>query len=126
MSQNKQNKIQIKYENAINYKPNPDSDYFVSDLLQNHLKLRVLQSGSKVWVYDYIYNNKRKRYTFGKLAKEKPKLIEKIVNRGSERAGRCVEIAGGSPLTEKELLATKKSEINTECPSIANPNYESY
>ena len=56
---------------------------------------------------------------FGKLAKEKPKLIEKIVNRGSERAGRCVEIAGGSPLTEKELLATKKSEINTECPSIA-------
>ena len=63
---------------------------------------------------------------FGKLAKEKPKLIEKIVNRGSDRAGRCVEIAGGSPLTEKELLATKKSEINTECPSIANPNYEPY
>ena len=54
MSQNKQNKIQIKYENAINYKPNPDSDYFVSDLLQNHLKLRVLQSGSKVWGYEYI------------------------------------------------------------------------
>ena len=63
---------------------------------------------------------------FGKLAKEKPKLIEKIVNRGSDRAGRCVEIAGGSPLTEKELLATKKSEINTECPSIANPNYIEY
>ena len=63
---------------------------------------------------------------FGKLAKEKPKLIEKIVNRGSERATRCVEIAGCSPLTEKELLAKKKSEINTECPSIANPNYEPY
>ena len=71
MSQNKQNKIQIKYENAINYKPNPDSDYFVSDLLQNHLKLRVLRSGSKVWVYDYIYNGKRKRHTFGKLSKER-------------------------------------------------------
>ena len=63
---------------------------------------------------------------FGKLAKEKPKLIEKIVNRGSDRAGRCIEIAGGSPLTEKEIKATKKSEINTECPSIANPNYEPY
>ena len=63
---------------------------------------------------------------FGKLAKEKPKLVEKLVNRGSERAGRCIEIAGGSPLTEKEINATKKSEINTECPSIANPNYESY
>ena len=63
---------------------------------------------------------------FGKLANEKPKLVEKLVNRGSERAGRCIEIAGGSPLTEKEIKATKKSEINTECPSIANPNYEPY
>jgi uncharacterized membrane-anchored protein YhcB (DUF1043 family) len=63
---------------------------------------------------------------FGKLANEKPKLVEKLVNRGSLRAGRCIEIAGGSPLTEKEIKATKKSEINTECPSIANPNYVAY
>ena len=63
---------------------------------------------------------------FGKLANEKPKLVEKLVNRGSDRAGRCIEIAGGSPLTEKEMKATKKSEINTECPSIANPNYVVY
>ena len=63
---------------------------------------------------------------FGKLAKEKPKLVEKLINKGSIRAGRCIEIAGGSPLTEKEINATKKSEINTECPSIANPNYEPY
>ena len=63
---------------------------------------------------------------FGKLAENKPKLVEKLINRGSDRAGRCIEIAGGSPLTEKELLATKKSEINTECPSIANPNYIAY
>ena len=63
---------------------------------------------------------------FGKLAENKPKLVEKLINRGSDRAGRCIEIAGGSPLTEKELLATKKIEINTECPSIANPNYIAY
>ena len=63
---------------------------------------------------------------FGKIALEKYKLVEKIINKGSDRATRCVEIAGGSPLTEKEINATKKSEINTECPSIANPNYESY
>ena len=63
---------------------------------------------------------------FGKIANEKPKLVEKLINKASIRAGRCIEIAGGSPLTEKEINATKKSEINTECPSIANPNYESY
>ena len=63
---------------------------------------------------------------FGKLAMEKYGLVEKIINKGSDRATRCVEIAGGPPLTEKEINATKKSEINTECPSIANPNYEPY
>ena len=39
---------------------------------------------------------------------------------------RCVEISSGSPLTESEINATKKSEINRECPSIANPNYVAY
>ena len=63
--------------------------------------------------------------TLVKLHKRKIKLVEKLINKGSERATRCVEI-GKTLLTEKELLATKKSEINTECPSIANPNYEPY
>ena len=71
MSQKPKNKIQIKYKNAINYPVDQDRDYTVSDLLQNHLKLKVLMSGTKVWVYDYIYNAKRKRYTFGKLANER-------------------------------------------------------
>ena len=36
MSQKPKNKIQIKYENAINYPVDQDRDYTVSDLLQNH------------------------------------------------------------------------------------------
>ena len=63
---------------------------------------------------------------FGKLAIEKTKVIQKIINGASDKAIRCVEIAGGSPLTEQEINATKKSEINRECPSIANPNYVPY
>ena len=63
---------------------------------------------------------------FGKLAIEKTEAIERIVNGASDKAIRCVEIAGGSPLTEEEINATKKSEINRECPSIANPNYVPY
>ena len=62
----------------------------------------------------------------GKLAIEKTKVLEKIINKGSENAKRCIEIASGSPLTEKELNATKKSEINPECPSISNPKYIPY
>ena len=62
----------------------------------------------------------------GKLAIAKTKSIERITNGASALATRCIEIASGSPLTEAEKNATKKSEINTECPSIANPNYVPY
>lgn len=62
----------------------------------------------------------------GDLAYRRPGSIERVINRASILAGRCVEIASGSPLTEKEINATKKSEINSECPSIANPNYIPY
>ena len=72
-----------------------------------------------------------KRFTkggrdFGKVALEKTKVIEKIINSGSDNVLRCVEIAMGAPLTDKEKTATKKSEINRECPTIANPNYVPY
>ena len=69
--------------------------------------------------------NKKNR-DVGLLAIQKTKAIERITNAASVKANRCIEIASGSPLTEKEINATKKSEINTECPSIANPNYIPY
>ena len=69
--------------------------------------------------------NKKNR-DIGLLAIEKTKVIERITNSAGEKAARCIEIASGSPLTEKEINATKKSEINAECPSIANPNYVPY
>ena len=69
--------------------------------------------------------NKGKR-DVGKLAIERTKVLEKIINKGSVNAKRCVEIASGAELTEDERNATKKSEINPECPSIANPNYIPY
>jgi hypothetical protein len=62
----------------------------------------------------------------GKLAEERPRSVERVINSATKKAMRCVEIAMGSPLTEKEINATKKSEINSECPSIANPNYVPY
>mgnify|MGYP001437325401 FL=1 len=76
-------------------------------------------------------NDLDKRFTkggrdFGKTAIAKDKAIERIINKASTMALRCVEISSGAPLTEKEINATKKSEINRECPSIANPNYIPY
>jgi septum formation inhibitor MinC len=59
----------------------------------------------------------------GKTAMERPEAMERIVNKASDKALRCIEIAGGAKLTEAEKTATKKSEINSECPAIANPKY---
>ena len=63
---------------------------------------------------------------FGKIALEKTDAINRIINKGSDNASRCIEIASGAELTEKERNTTKKSEINRECPGIANPNYVPY
>ena len=71
-------------------------------------------------------NGKGEVRDIGDLATKRPESVEKIINKGSANAKRCVEIAMGSPLTEKEKNATKKSQINSECPSIANPNYVPY
>jgi len=60
---------------------------------------------------------------FGALAAAKPAVIERAVNRGTVNAMRCLEIASGAPLTEAERNAKNSSEINRECPTLANPLY---
>ena len=69
--------------------------------------------------------NKNKR-DIGKFAIEKTKAIERIVNKGGDNAARCLELASGAEHTEAELKATKRSEINPECPALANPSYVPY
>jgi uncharacterized protein YxeA len=71
-------------------------------------------------------NASGERRDIGNLAISKPKSIEKIERRREQQRARCFEIAQGSPLTEEELNATKKSQINAECTNIANPNYTPY
>ena len=68
-------------------------------------------------------NASGKKRDIGDLAVNRPSSVERVINKASDNALRCVEIAMGSPLTEKEINAIKPSEINAECPSLANPNY---
>ena len=62
-------------------------------------------------------------FKIGKLALQRTKSIERIVNKGGKNAARCIELASGAERTEEELKATLKSQINPECPALANPNY---
>jgi len=60
---------------------------------------------------------------FGALAAEKPEVVEKLVNRGSRNALRCMELASGAPLTEQEKAAKTPMEANRECPSLIDSDY---
>jgi TolA-binding protein len=60
---------------------------------------------------------------FGAIAAARPGVVERLVNRGTASAMRCLAIASGAPHTEAELAAKTSSEINRECPSLANPSY---
>lgn len=71
-------------------------------------------------------NASGERRDVGALAVAKPKSIERIEGKREQQRARCFEIAQGSPLTEEELNATKKSQINAECTNLANPNYVPY
>ena len=71
-------------------------------------------------------NASGKKRDLGDIALAKPKVMNKIINRATVNATRCVEIAMGARLTQDETNATKKSQINPECPSIANPSYVPY
>jgi len=68
-------------------------------------------------------NAKGESRDIGKIAVKKPRAMEKLINRGTKNALRCLEIATGAERTEKEINAKKESEINRECPTLANPNY---
>jgi hypothetical protein len=72
----------------------------------------------------FSVNAKGEKRDFGAIAKEKPKAIQRLINRGTDNVIRCLQIASGAELTEKEINAKTASEANPECPTLANPNYK--
>ena len=119
---------QVKLESAVADQKqlieNQKKDF--EEILSANKKMNELVSVLKKDHEDLDKRFNKKNRDVGKLAIAKTKAIERITNNGSKNANRCIEIASGAELTEAEKNATKKSEINTECPSIANPNYVPY
>ena len=118
----------VKLESAISEQKqvieNQKKDF--AEILEANKKINELVNNLKKDLDDLDKRFSKKDRDIGKLAIDRTKVIERIINKGSDNATRCIEIASGSPLTEEEKNATKKSEINPECPSIANPAYIPY
>ena len=95
-------------------------------IMESNKKLNVLISTFKKDLDELDKRFNKGKRDIGKLAIDRTKAIERIINKGADNAARCVELASGAVHTEEELKATLKSQINPECPSLANPNYVHY
>ena len=95
-------------------------------ILESNKKLNVLINTFKKDLQDLDKRFTKKNRDIGKLAIERTGAIERIINKGGKNAARCIELASGAEHTEAELKATLKSQINPECPALANPNFVYY
>ena len=105
---------QIKLESAVE-----DQKSVIQQQTKDLKKIRdtltkVEETNKKLKADRDSLNKRLGKHDIGNLAENKPGLVEKIINKASDSAARCVEIASGSPLTEEELNGTP----NRECPSF--------
>ena len=105
---------QIKLESAVE-----DQKSVIQQQTQDLKKIRntlkeVEETNKKLQADRDSLNKRLGKHDIGNLAENKPGLVEKIINKASDSAARCVEIASGSPLTEEELNGTP----NRECTSF--------
>ncbi len=95
-------------------------------IMESNKKLNILINTFKKDLDELDKRFNKKKRDVGKLAIERTQSVERVINKGSDNAARCVELASGAEHTEEELKATLKSQINPECPALANPNYVEY
>ena len=117
-------KMEMALEQQTKYIEQQKKDY--EAILKANQEVNKLVGNLKKDIDDLDKRFNKGTRDLGKTAMERPEALERIVNKASDKALRCVEIAGGAKLTEAEKTATKKSEINSECPAIANPAYKPY
>ena len=105
---------QVKLETAV-AESNQVIEQQSKDLKKIRTTLKLVEELNDRLQADKDSLNKRLgKHDIGNLAENKPGLVEKIINKASDSAARCVEIASGSPLTDEEL----NGKPNRECPSF--------
>ena len=117
-------KMEMAYETQQKTIEKQKADF--QEILEANKQMNILVQNLKEDLQNLDKRFNKNNRDIGKLAEKKPGLVENIINGATERAKRCVELASGAEHTEAELKATKKSEINPECPALANPSYVPY
>jgi chromosome segregation ATPase len=89
----------VKLESAISEQKqvieNQKKDF--AEILEANKKINQLVNNLKKDLDDLDKRFNKGERDIGKLALERTGAIERIINKGSENAKRCIEIASGSP-----------------------------
>jgi chromosome segregation ATPase len=100
----------VKLESAISEQKqvieNQKKDF--EEILNANKKINELINNLKKDLDDLDKRFTKKDRDIGKLAIDRTKSVERVINKGADNATRCIEIASGSPLTEEEKNDTKK------------------
>jgi len=79
---------------------------------------RVNEEFQNIRIQNNELRDRLGKHDIGALGNAKPKLVERVINNASEKAGRCLEILSGAPLTDKERNAKNARSFNSECPFL--------
>jgi hypothetical protein len=83
---------------------------------------RVNEEFASIREQNRVLADKLARHDLGVLGSRKPGLVENIINKATDKAGRCFEILSGAELTEDEKNAKSGNEFNSECPWLWSDN----
>ena len=116
ISQENQKKLESAVEIQKEVIASQQADIRKQQQINNELNTaqRLIEKDAK------ILEEKLRQVSLGKIATSKPTSIERAINRGTVNAVRCLELASGAPLNERELNAKTPKELNPECPNLAS------
>lgn len=77
---------------------------------------KVNEEFSNIRAQNNVLADKLAKHDLALLGSKKPKLVERVINNASVKAGRCFELLSGSELTDKEKEAKDGDSFNSECP----------
>jgi len=103
------------------------SEATIDALQQDYARLAEVnqelnQEFAEIRRQNQVLSDKLEKHDLGVLAQNKPGLVERVIDKASDKAGRCFELLSGAELTEEEKNAKTENEFNSECPWL----YDTY
>lgn len=85
----------------------------LAQISRNDIQKTVALNERKLYDLQNVFNKNGR--DLGKLAEAKAGLVERVVNKGTDKTLRCFEILTGAPLTKSEMKIVEKNPDHSFC-----------